>query len=149
MFNKLVAFISQDFTHLFVSLFALILLLSFIVLLMAYLDAFRRRDRFRKATPASAKIVKIGRPYGNGTFGSEILNITLDVIPTDAAPYRVKNVWCFEPVALAKVKEGDALSVRINAKDLNVIFSAETFAWNVSQIPPRYGDRVVVAYLRK
>jgi hypothetical protein len=149
MFNTLFAYFSQDVQHIIGLGFGFCLLIALLVFASAYVDAVLRRDRFRKAIPARAKIVHIGRPFGNGTFGSEILNITLDVIPPDAAPYQVKNVWCFEPIALAKAKDGDEIAVRIHAKNREEIFSAEKWAWNVSQIPTRYGDKLVIAYQRR
>ncbi len=112
----------------------------------AYLDALRRVDHFNRAVPAQARILRAGRSYDSGTFGGWDVDLTLEVVPPSAAPYRVKTTWSVEPLALPRLKEGETLAVRIDAGDPQKIYSGEKWAWAWSQIPPRYGNRPVFLY---
>ncbi len=128
--------------------FGFFILLAIVLVFLDYLSKVSMKNNYARAVPASAKIVKISRSNGNGTYGGLIVNITLDVIPTDAAPYLVKNVWCLEPLALSKVKAGDGIAIRIDPKHSKEIFSAEIWAWNLGkQIPLRFGNRIPFWYM--
>lgn len=127
---------------------ALIVLVGVILLFLDYLTKVGFRNRYARAVPASARIIKLGHSIGNGTYGGRIVNITLEVIPTGAAPYEVKSIWCVEPLALQKVKAGDSLAIRIDAKDPKEIYSAEPWAWNLGkQLPLRFGNRIPIFYV--
>ncbi len=127
----------------------LFLLVAAAAIGVAYLSALKRRARFNSATPAQARIVKLGRSHNTGTFGGNDVDMTLEVIPPGAAPYQVALTWSVEPLAVSKLKQGDLLSVRIDATDPKRIYSGEKWAWAWEQIPPRYGNRVVFWYLVK
>lgn len=130
--------------------FGFFILLTIVLLILDYLGKVGKKNNYVRAVPASAKIIKVGRSMGNGTYGGLIVNITLEVIPTDAAPYQVKNVWCLEPLALAKVKAGDSVAIRIDPKHPKEVYSAELWAWNLGkQIPLRFGDRIPFFYITK
>jgi hypothetical protein len=132
----------------FVAMAAFIILLTLTLLTLDYLGKVRIRNNYARAIPASAKIIKMGRWFDNGTYGGRIVNITLEVIPTDAAPYQVKNIWCLEALALPKVKPGDTIAVRIDPKHPQEIFSAETWAWNLGrQLPLRFGNHIPFLYI--
>lgn len=128
--------------------FGFFILLTIVLLILDYLGKVRNKNDYVRAVPASAKVIKISRSIGRGTYGGLIVNITLEVIPTDAAPYQVKNTWCFEPLGLPKVKAGDTIAIRIAPKHPREVYSGEPWAWNLGkQLPPRFGNRVPFFYI--
>ncbi len=127
-------------------IFAFFTLLALVLLLLDNAGRVRRKKQFDTAWPASARIVKVSRSIGNGTYGGTLHNITLEVMPAGGAPYQVKATWCFEPLALQNVKAGDTLAVRLDPKHRDRVYSAERWAWDIMQLPLRFGNHVPFFY---
>jgi hypothetical protein len=130
-----------------VAMSTFIILITLVVLSLDYLGKVKSRNNYVRAVPATARIVKVSRSIGNGTYGGRIVNITLEVIPPEASPYRVKTNWCVEPLALAKIKAEDIVAIRIDAKKPDRIYSSEQWAWHLGQIPLRFGNHIPFLYI--
>ncbi len=136
-------------THLEFTLTAFVVAVFIVMVCAAYLSGLKRRDDFRRATPATARILKVGKSYDSGTYGGYDVDLVLEVLPANAAPYELKTTWSVEPLAVSKLKQGDSLAIRISSKDPQKIYSAVDWAWSFYQTPARYGNKVVIGYIRK
>jgi len=126
--------------------FALAILAIFLKLI---LEAKGKQDAYARAVPATGRITEVGRSYNSGTWGGQDIDFSMEVIPPQAAPYSVKVTWSIEPLSLTKIKAGNEIAIRIDRRDAKKIYSAEQWAWSWSQIPLRYGGKIVIGYLER
>jgi hypothetical protein len=107
-----------------------------------YRTAHKERDGFASATPASARLVKIGRSYGSGStfrnsgnYGDVIVQLTFEVAPPSGPPYELTTEWSVEPASVSKLQEGQTFKIRIDAGNPKKIYSGETWAQAIGQEP--------------
>ena len=101
---------------------------------MMYRGAKKETDAIAQATPASAKVVHLGRSESGG--GGVDVNVTFEVSPPSGLPYQVKTIWTVEPLSVSKIQVGCTVALKIDAKDPQTLYSAEDWAWALGQMPP-------------
>jgi len=105
------------------TLLGIVLFIGAMFFLM-YRSAGANRNRRKQAAKATARIVKVGHS-SNTSYGKISVFLTIEVSPPTGAPYQVATEWWVNPADASKLEEGRSIAVRIDAKNPQVIYSAE------------------------
>ena len=100
---------------------------------MMYRTAKKGRNRVAKAIPAKARIIKIGHSSSSANYGTVLVHLTFEVMPTNGSPYELDTEWSVEPASVSKLEEGKILNIKIDPKNPKTIFSAESWAQAMGQ----------------
>ena len=119
-------------TALICGITALFLVIAFY---MMYRTAKKGRNRVAKAIPATAKIIKIGHSSSSANYGTVLVHLTFEVMPTSGSPYELDTEWSVEPASVSKLVEGKILNIKIDPKNPKTIFSSESWAQAMGQEP--------------
>jgi len=101
--------------------------------------AKKETDAIAHGIPATATVVHVG--HSESSSGGVDVNLTFEVMPPNAAPYKVKTIWSVEPLSVSKIQEGCTVALKIDAKDPQKLYSAEDWAWALGQMPPDFTNR--------
>lgn len=83
----------------------------------------------RRAKKATAKLIRIDHSANSKRSGMILVNMVLEIIPAQGAPYQLGDIeWFIEPGVAAKFQEGLMVNIRIDAKNPKIIFPAERWA---------------------
>jgi hypothetical protein len=98
-----------------------------------YRTAKKRRNQVAKALPATARIIKIGHSSSSANYGTVLVHLTFEVMPTNGASYELVTEWFVEPASVSKLEEGKILNIKIDPKNPKTIYSAEAWAKAMGQ----------------
>jgi len=93
-----------------------------------YLSAQKAREGYAHATPATAKILKVGRSNSAEEYDTVDVHLTFEVFPPSGDSYQVKNTWSIDPAHVSNFQEGTTVAVRISREDPKKIYSDEKWA---------------------
>lgn len=120
---------------------SLILILSFsipviivIVILLFLRRSFRKNVKHSEelnrkidvARPASAIILSATKGIISGDI-HRIIHLKLKINDGFGTPYETKTTWFINTLHFDKIKEGNAIMVKVDAENKNIIYPAETW----------------------
>jgi hypothetical protein len=83
--------------------------------------------KIANAKPALAKVISASQGLAGGDI-KKLIFLVLEINDGFSQPYQAEAAWFVDTLHFDNIKEGNAISVKINSEDKNIIYPAESWA---------------------
>lgn len=90
-----------------------------------YRSAQKDRNAVAEGIPATIRVLKVGQSETSRNYGTVSVNLSFEVVPPNGAVYQLMQVWDVDPASLDKIKEGNSLPIKIDARNPKKVYSVE------------------------
>lgn len=90
--------------------------------------ALQERERFERAIPGMARVLKIGNTTPSRSYGTILMDLLIQVHRNGVEPYELSMIWSVEPGAVSKMRVGETFAVKVDPLDRRKVYSGETWA---------------------
>ena|SRR5512142_1691408 len=90
--------------------------------------AQHERDRYERAVPGLARVLKIGNTTPSRSYGTILMDLVIQVHRNGVEPYELSTIWSVEPGAVNKMRVGETFAIKVDPLDRAKIYSGEAWA---------------------
>lgn len=95
------------------------------------------RERYERAVPGTARVLKVGNTTPSRSYGTIIMDLLIQVHRNGVEPYELSTMWSVEPRAVSRMQVGQTFAIKVDPLDRTRIYSAETWAHSLGVMKTR------------